>query len=101
MLAVPAPPLATGQEDQNAPTPWVLLVVTDQTKAPTAARAWEEAGFGVEIASSVQNALECLTVITPALIVVDGKLYWPPPPPGARRAAHLQSPGARGAQLGR
>ncbi len=78
--------MATGDEKQEAPTPWVLLVVTDHRKLPAAARAWEEAGFGVEIASSVQNALECLLVITPALIVVDGKLYWPPPPPGARGA---------------
>lgn len=75
MLAVSA----TGDAKQEAPTPWVLLVVTDRKQVPAAARPWEEAGFGVEIASSVQNALECLAVITPALIVVDGKLYWPPP----------------------
>ena len=76
MLAVSA----TGDETKKAPAPWVLLVVTDKRRRPAAARAWEEAGFGVEIAPSVQNALECLAVMTPALIVVDGKLYWPPPP---------------------
>ena len=81
-----APPAAAGDEQEKHPTPWVLLVVTDQTERAAATRTWEEAGFGVEIASSVQNALECLTVMTPALIVVDGKLYWPPPPPDASRA---------------
>ena len=87
-----ASPAAAGdQEEQEAeeekhPTPWVLLVVTDESGRSAAARAWEEAGFGVEIAPSVQNALECLAVMTPALIVVDGKLYWPPPPPGRARS---------------
>ena len=81
-----ATPLATGDQQGKEPTPWVLLVVTDEKQRRAAARAWEEAGFGVEIAPSVQNALECLTVMSPALIVVDGKLYWPPPPPGARGA---------------
>jgi ActR/RegA family two-component response regulator len=85
VLAVPA----TGDEQEKAPTPWVLLVETDEKKLLAAIRAWEEAGFGVEIATSVQNALECLAVMTPALIVVDGKLYWAPPPPGAHRA-HFQ-----------
>ncbi|HKW72513.1 MAG TPA: hypothetical protein VJQ08_06780 [Candidatus Dormibacteraeota bacterium] len=82
MLAV----TATGDAEEKPPTPWVLLVVTDQNVLPATAKAWEEAGFGVEIASSVQNALECLAVMTPALIVVDGRLYWPPPQPGAGRA---------------
>jgi hypothetical protein len=81
-----APPLAAGDEQEKHPTPWILLVVTDATERSAASSSWEEAGFGVEIVSSVQNALECLTVMTPALIVVDGKLYWPPPPPGAGRA---------------
>lgn len=75
MLAVPA----TGDEQEKAPMPWVVLVETDKEKLLAAVRAWEEAGFGVEIATSVQNALECLAVMTPALIVVNGKLYWPPP----------------------
>ena len=82
MLAV----TATGDPEEKAPAPWVLLVITDQNVLPAAARAWEQAGFGVEIASSVQNALECLAVMTPALIVVDGKVYWPPPAPAPERA---------------
>ena len=72
---------STSPDDQElaSVTPWVRLVVTDDRERPSAARAWEEAGFGVEVASSVENAFECLSVMTPALIVVDGKLYWPPP----------------------
>ncbi len=86
MLAVPA----TGEEDEKLPAPWVLLVETDQSKLAAAALAWEEAGFGVEFASSVQNALECLAVMTPTLVVVDGTPYWLPPPPGAGKA-HRQA----------
>jgi ActR/RegA family two-component response regulator len=57
--------------------PWVLLVVTDEGERPAARRVWEDAGFGVELASSVEDALDCLSVMTPSLVVVDDRLYRP------------------------
>lgn len=77
---------ATGNEQALTPVPWGSRDRHRQKKLPEASTSWEEAGFGVEIGSNVQNALECLAVMTPALIVVDGKPYRPPLPPGARRA---------------
>jgi DNA-binding response OmpR family regulator len=55
-------------------TPWVLLVLTDEQEQ-TARKVWEEAGFGVEVASSLDEALECLAVMTPALVVGDEMMY--------------------------
>jgi len=40
---------------------------------------WEAAGFAVEVASSIEDAMVCLAVMTPALIVVDDRLYRPNP----------------------
>lgn len=57
--------------------PWVLLVVTDVRRRRAVRRLWEEAGFGVEVAASVEDALECLSVMTPSLVVVDDRLYRP------------------------
>ena len=45
----------------------------------SAAQVWESAGFAVEIASTVEDVLECLAVITPSLIVTDTRLYRPAP----------------------
>jgi len=55
-------------------TPWVLLILTDEQER-TARKVWEEAGFGVESAASVDEALECLAVMTPALVVADEMMY--------------------------
>ena len=60
-------------------TPWVLLLVTDEDKRPSAHKAWETAGFAVEIVASAKDALECLKVMTPCLDVVDDRLYRPAP----------------------
>ena len=57
--------------------PWVLLVVTDERERPAAQRVWEDAGFGVELASSVEDALDCLSVMTPSLVVVGDRLFRP------------------------
>lgn len=57
--------------------PWVLLVVSDQLAREAARKAWEEAGFGVELALDVEDALDCLSVMTPSLVVVDDRLYRP------------------------
>jgi DNA-binding response OmpR family regulator len=55
-------------------TPWVLLVVRDARKLRLVRAAFERAGFGVEVAASVEDAFECLAVMTPALIVIDERL---------------------------
>ncbi len=60
-------------------TPWVLLLVTDAEKRRTARKAWEAAGFAVEVVASAKDALECLKVMTPSLVVVDDRMYRPAP----------------------
>ena len=60
-------------------TPWVLLVVDDERKRLSLLRAWEDAGFAVEVASDAREALECLKVITPSVVVVEDRLYRPRP----------------------
>jgi DNA-binding response OmpR family regulator len=60
-------------------TPWVLLVLTDPRERRSAQEVWEGAGFGVEIASSVEDALELMAVMTPSLVVTDDRLYRPAP----------------------
>jgi DNA-binding response OmpR family regulator len=57
--------------------PWVLLVVTEQGARDAARKAWEKAGFGVELAFDVEDALDCLSVMTPSLVVVDDRVYRP------------------------
>ncbi len=52
-------------------TPWVLLVGRDWFGREKARRTLEEAGCAVEIASTADEALFCLAVMTPALIIVE------------------------------
>ncbi len=66
-------------EPAGGVTPWVLLVVSDERKRRLARRLWEEAGFAVEVATSALDALECLKVMTPSLVVVDDWLFRPVP----------------------
>ena len=55
-------------------TPWVLLILTDEQER-MARKVWEEAGFGVESVATVDEALEYLAVMTPALVVADEMMY--------------------------
>lgn len=55
-------------------TPWVLLILTDEQER-TARKVWEEAGFGVESVATLDEALEYLAVMTPALVVADEMMY--------------------------
>jgi len=57
--------------------PWVLLVVSDERKRRSARSAWERAGFAVEVATSAVDAVECLMVMTPSLVVIDEWVYRP------------------------
>lgn len=60
-------------------TPWVLVFMKDPGERQSAVQVWESAGFAVEIASTVEDVLECLAVMTPLLIVTDDRLYRPAP----------------------
>jgi DNA-binding response OmpR family regulator len=55
-------------------TPWVLVILTDEQES-TARKVWEEAGFGVESVATLDEALEYLAVMTPALVVGDEMMY--------------------------
>ena len=55
-------------------TRWVLVVSDDADVQRRTRRALVRAGFAVEIAPDVPEALSCLEVITPALVVVDDDL---------------------------
>ena len=58
-------------------TAWVLIVLTDPLERQRAQKVWEEAGFAVQMALNVDDALECLAVMTPSLVVLDDRLYRP------------------------
>lgn len=71
-----------GPPGQSAPAgaemlPWVLIVMSDALERQKARKVWEEAGFAVEMALNVDDALECLQVMTPSLVVLDDRLYRP------------------------
>lgn len=72
----PGPP---GQPAPPGPEvlPWVLIVMSDALERQKARKVWEEAGFAVEMALNVDDALECLAVMTPSLVVLDDRLYRP------------------------
>lgn len=60
-------------------TPWVLLLVNDRSLRRSLCLEWENAGFGVEAASNAKEALACLKVMTPTLVVIADRLYRPVP----------------------
>lgn len=68
-------------EAEEAPAagvaPWVLLLVRDEGRRRTLLRQWEDAGFGVEIASNAREALACLKVMTPTLVMIEDRVYRP------------------------
>jgi ActR/RegA family two-component response regulator len=67
------------EEPADGVTPWVLLVISDKAKRRAARKSWEDAGFGVEVAKSALDAVECLKVMTPTLVVIDEWVYRPAP----------------------
>jgi hypothetical protein len=52
-------------------TPWVLLVGRDWASREKARRMIEDAGCAVEVASTAEEALFCLAVMTPALVIIE------------------------------
>ena len=57
----------------------VLLLVNDDSKRRALLHAWRAAGFDVEAAATAREALEWLKGTTPALIVIEDRLYRPKP----------------------
>ena len=60
-------------------TPWVLLLVRDGERRTAIRQACEAAGFAVEVVTNARDALDCLKVITPSLVVIEDKVYRPAP----------------------
>lgn len=61
-------------------TPRVLLLIEDDEQHATVRRAWEDAGFAVEVVASTRDALACLKAMTgPSLVVIEDRLYRPVP----------------------
>src|SRR5256885_14960601 len=56
-------------------TPWALLMIPDARKRRAVRKVFQHAGFAVEVAQTVDEALLLISVMTPAGIVFD--------PPGA------------------
>jgi len=62
------------ERDTIQVTPWILIVLTDPRKRRSARREFEQAGFEVQVATSIEDAIGFLAVMTPALIVLDENL---------------------------
>ncbi len=58
-------------------TPWALLIITDPRKRRAVRRLFQRAGFAVEAAASVQEVVDFLAVMTPAVIVADPPVSLP------------------------
>ena len=70
------------ERDTIQVTPWILIVLTDPRKRRSARREFEQAGFEVQEATSIEDAIEFLAVMTPAQIVLDENLAGRLPGPG-------------------
>src|SRR2546430_15944443 len=54
-------------------TPWALLMIPDARKRRAVRKVFQHAGFAVEVAQTVDEALLLISVMTPAVIV-----FYPP-----------------------
>ena len=70
-MAVDAASESVDHEPAYEVTPWVLLVGLDWSGREKLRRRLEAAGCAVEVASTADEAILCLSVITPALIVIE------------------------------
>ena len=75
--------MSTAPDAVDAPaaavTPWVLLLIHDDEKRRTIRHVCEDAGFAVEVAVDARDAIDCLKVMTPSLVVIEDRLYRPLP----------------------
>ena len=60
-------------------TPWALLIITDPRKRRAVRRLFERSGFAVEAAATVEEVIDFLAVMTPAVIVADPPVTLPGP----------------------
>ena len=60
-------------------TPWALLIITDPRKRRAVRRLFERAEFAVEAAATVEEVVDLLAVMTPAVIVADPPVTLPGP----------------------
>jgi len=58
-------------------TPWALLTIPDARKRRAARKVFQHAGFAVEVAETVDEALLLISVMTPAVIVFDPPVALP------------------------
>ncbi len=79
-MAVDAVSPSIDHEPAYEVTPWVLLVGLDWSGRERLRRKLEASGCPVEVASTAVEATLCLSVITPALIIIEEV----PGSPGAR-----------------
>lgn len=56
--------------DQAGVTRWAMLVEPDRSKRQVVTAVLEQAGFAVAVVTGATEALACLAIMTPALIVV-------------------------------
>ena len=60
-------------------TPWVLLLIDNEEKRESVRQVCEDAGFAVELAVDAKDAVDCLKVMIPWLVVIEDRLYRPKP----------------------
>ena len=58
-------------------TPWALLMIPDARKRRAVRKVFQHAGFAVEVAETVDEALLLISVMTPAVIVFDPPMALP------------------------
>ena len=58
-------------------TPWALLIITDARRRRAVRKLFQRAGFVVEVADSVEEAMIFVSVMTPAAIVFDPPVALP------------------------
>ena len=58
-------------------TPWALLIITNARRPRAARKRFQRAGFAVEVAQTVDEALLLISVMTPAVIVFDPPVALP------------------------
>ena len=58
-------------------TPWALLIITNARRPRAARKRFQRAGFAVEVAQTVDEALLLISVMTPVVIVFDPPVALP------------------------
>jgi ActR/RegA family two-component response regulator len=78
LAAVPEQAIPTPLPTEHG-TPWVLLIMRDPRRLRVVRRLFARAGFGVEVAANVEEAIRLLAVISPAVVIADPPVSLPRP----------------------